>query len=281
MISMQDISVSVIIPCFNHWSTIPMTLHSILKQTLSVKEIIVIDDASDRRCPQNILSISSKIKVISNKQNMGRGYCRNIGVKNSSGNYILMVDATNFIEEGFIEKSLLHFIDKNVIAVSGTLRSITKNSTISRWRSRHLFKEHSIGSYKVKSCMLITYGTMFSRDALHLVGGFNPKLRYKEDEDLGIRLKKKNLHVIGDPNIAIYPCRENTLFELLERYCRWYMDIYEKPSISGYLLNLRASIKPMMQMDLRDNDIKSLFISLLVPHFQLYFSIKTFLSFKS
>jgi glycosyltransferase involved in cell wall biosynthesis len=246
-----------------------------------VNEIIVIDDASVETCPKDILDISSKIKVIRNKENRGRGYCRNLGVQNSNGQYILMVDATNYIEERFIKKSLRHFDDKSVIAVSGTLRSTMCNSALSRWRSRHLFKEQSIGCEKVKSHMLITYGTMFSRDALQIAGGFNPSLRYKEDQDVGNRLKKNNLHVIGDPNISIFPSRTNSLYQLLERYCRWNMDIDERPTFIGYLLNIKASIKPMMQMDLKDGDIKSLFISMLVPHFQLFFSVKTFLNNKN
>jgi glycosyltransferase involved in cell wall biosynthesis len=255
-------------------------LESILNQTVSVNEIIVIDDASIETCPKNITDISSKIKVIRNTENRGRGYCRNLGVQNSVGKYIMMVDATNCVEERFIEKSLRHFNDKSVIAVSGTLRSTECNTTLSRWRARHLFKEQSIGSKKVRSHMLITYGTLFSRDALKTAGGFNPNLRYKEDEDVGNRLKKNNLHVIGDPNISIFPSKTNSLYELLERYCRWNMDIYEKPTFFGYLLNIKASVKPMMQIDLKEGDVKSLFISILVPHFQLFFSVKTFLNNK-
>ena len=209
---------------------------------------------------------------------MGRGYCRNHGVQNSNGHYIIMVDATNFIEDGFIEKAIRHFDDQSVIAVSGTLRSTECKTTLSRWRARHLFKEQSIGTKKEKSHMLITYGTLLSRDALKTAGGFNPNLRYNEDLELGNRLEKNNLHVIGDPNISIFPSKTNSLYELIERYCRWNMDTYEKPTFIGYLLNIKASIKPMMQMDLKEGDIKSLFISILVPHFQLLFSIKTFLN---
>jgi cellulose synthase/poly-beta-1,6-N-acetylglucosamine synthase-like glycosyltransferase len=212
---------------------------------------------------------------------MGRGFCRALGLENSIGQYIIMVDATNFIEERFIEKSLQDFYDKSVLAVSGTLRSTKNLSTLNRWRSRHLFKEQSIGNKKVKSHMLITYGTLFSRDALTKIGGFNPTLRFKEDQDLGNRLKQFNLYVIGDPNISIFPSKSNSLYELMERYSRWNMDIHEKPSCIGYLKNIKACIKPMIQLDLQEGDFKSVFISVLVPHFQLFFSIKTFINNKN
>ena len=122
------------------------------------------------------------------RKNRRPGLFRKLSGKKSGGKYIMLVDATNYVEERFIEKSLRHFNDKSVIAVSGTLRSTKCNSTLSRWRARHLFKEQSIGSKKVRSHMLITYGTLFSRDALKTAGGFNPNLRYKEDEDVGNRL---------------------------------------------------------------------------------------------
>ena len=51
------------------------------------------------------------------------------------------------------------------------------------------------------------------------------------------------------------------------------MDTDEKPSLKGYLHNLKASFRPMMELDLRDGDWASALISMLAPHFQLYHSI--------
>lgn len=226
---------------------------------------------------QSILELSSKISLIVNKTNKGRGFCRNLGVNITSGDFILMVDATNYIEPDFIKKSIVHFADPSIGAVSGALTTLNRNDVLSRWRSRHLFKEKERDKDAVKCSMLITYGTLFSRVSIETAGGFDPKLRFKEDQDLGTRFRKFNFFVIGDPNILIYCSKLNSLAELLERYSRWYMDTEEKPSLLGYLHNIKASFTPMIIKDLKAGDILSIFISLLTPHFQLYHSFKTYL----
>jgi hypothetical protein len=126
--------------------------------------------------------------------------------------------------------------------------------------------------------MLITYGTIFSREVIENIGGFDPRLRFKEDQDLGERLSLKGYHFMGDPKIEIYCSVSNTIFQVLERYSRWYMDSDEKPCLKGYWHNLKASFRPMMETDLKDGDWGSIFISMLVPHFQLYHSIKACLT---
>jgi glycosyltransferase involved in cell wall biosynthesis len=253
------------------------TLRSILNQTIEVNEIVVIDDHSRILHSESILKLSPKIKLIVNKKNEGRGYCRNLGVNVTTGNFILMVDATNFIEPDFIKKSIIHFSDSSIGAVSGAITSLQRNNVLERWRARHLFKENERERFPAKCSMLITYGTLFSRDAINNAGGFNPNLRYKEDQDLGTKFQESGIYVIGDPNISIYCLKLNSLTEVLERYARWYMDVDEIPTLQGYLHNIKGSFKPMMVKDLVDGDIFSIFISLLTPHFQLFHSLKTYL----
>ena len=124
--------------------------------------------------------------------------------------------------------------------------------------------------------MLITYGTMIRASAIKEVGNFNSSLRYKEDQELGERLFKIGYFMVGDPLIKIFPIRSNTLVQVLERYARWYMDTDEKPSLRGYIHNIKSSIRPMMQEDLQAGDPVAALISLLTPHFQLYHSLKAF-----
>jgi glycosyltransferase involved in cell wall biosynthesis len=76
---------------------------------------------------ESILKLSSKIKLVINKTNKGRGFCRDLGVRMTTGNFILMVDATNYIEPDFIKKSMIHFSDSSIGAVSGALTSLNRN----------------------------------------------------------------------------------------------------------------------------------------------------------
>ena len=250
-------------------------MRSIQSQSLSVAEILIVDDGSTIPCPHKELLEDPDVRIIRLDQNRGRGYCRNLAFKETSGQLILNLDATNSLEDRFIEKALPHFSDSRTAAVSGALISKKKDKAVDRWRARHLFRESSLKDAWAEPCsMLITYGTIFIRRVIEEVGGFNPLLRFKEDQDMGERLVSAGYRIVGDPNLEVYPSISNTVSEVLERYSRWYMDTDEKPSLKGYWHNLRASFRPMMEMDLREGDWGSALISMLVPHFQLYHSIK-------
>ena len=242
---------------------------------MPVTEILIIDDGSYEPCPIEELIEDSKIRIIRLDENRGRGYCRNLAFKETSGEYVLNLDATNSLEECFIEKALPHFSDSQIAAVSGALISKKKDNVVDRWRARHLFHESSLKEAWAEPCsMLITYGTLFARKFIDEVGGFNPKLRFKEDQEMGERLASAGYLIIGDPKLEVYPTISNAVAEVLERYSRWYMDTNEKPSFQGYWHNFKASFRPMMALDLSEGDWGSAFISMLAPHFQLYHSIK-------
>jgi GT2 family glycosyltransferase len=254
-------------------------VRSIQSQSLSVAEILIVDDGSTIPCPHKELIEDPDVRIIRLDQNRGRGYCRNLAFKETSGQLILNLDATNSLEDRFIEKALPHFADPRTAAVSGALISKKKDKAVDRWRARHLFRESSLKDAWAEPCsMLITYGTIFMRQAIEKVGGFNPQLRFKEDQDMGERLASAGYQIVGDPKIEVYPSISNTVSEVLERYSRWYMDTDEKPSLKGYWHNLKASFRPMMEMDLREGDWGSALISMLAPHFQLYHSIKAYRS---
>lgn len=276
LIPNPNTSISAFIPCFNHWDTIDCAVKSIVNQSIDVSEILIIDDGSYLSCSHRKLIQNSKVKIIRLGQNRGRGYCRNLAFEKTSSEYIVHLDATNALDTCFIEKALPHFSNSRIAAVSGALVSKHKGKFVDRWRARHLFRESNLKDASAEPCaMLITYGTMFRRSAIEKVGGFNQRLRFKEDQDMGERLYQAGYQIIGDPKIKVYPSKSNTVCEVLERYSRWYMDSDEKPSLKAYFHNLKASIRIMMRQDIKEGDWASAILSLLAPHFQLYHSIKT------
>lgn len=84
---------SVIVPCYNEESTIKELLESVLIQKI-VKQVIVINDCSTDRSLELIKSIkNSKIKILSNNVNMGKGFCINIGLAEADGDLVVIQDA--------------------------------------------------------------------------------------------------------------------------------------------------------------------------------------------
>lgn len=83
---------SVIIPIYNRFHLIERTLQSVLDQTYSNFEVIVIDDGSTDQSVELLSKYSNCIKILS-QVNAGPGAARNLGVEYSSGEYIAFLDS--------------------------------------------------------------------------------------------------------------------------------------------------------------------------------------------
>ncbi|SDD91643.1 Glycosyltransferase involved in cell wall bisynthesis [Paenibacillus sp. UNCCL117] len=107
--------VSVVVAAYESERTIKKCIDSILNQTLSDIEIVVIDDGSK----DNTLNILndyknkySKIQVFSNNVNRGAGYTKNLGVSKCTGEYIGFVDSDDYLSEDYYKK-MYDVIKKN------------------------------------------------------------------------------------------------------------------------------------------------------------------------
>lgn len=106
--SSETAIVSVIVPCYNHGMYLAECLESILSQTYTNWECIIIDNGSTDNTKQVSESFAEKdkrFKYIYTSQK-GVSFARNFGIKNSAGKYILPVDADDKIAPQYIEKAV-------------------------------------------------------------------------------------------------------------------------------------------------------------------------------
>lgn len=97
--------VSVIIPTYNSASYIAKALRSILAQTYTNWEIILIDDASTDATLSIVRRFADRrIKVIENKQNRGVSYGRNLGIGQARGKWIALLDSDDWYAAQRLEK---------------------------------------------------------------------------------------------------------------------------------------------------------------------------------
>lgn len=109
--------VSVIVPIFNREKFIKRCVDSIVNQTYSDIEIILIDDGStdeSGRICDEYATIDSRVKVL-HQTNKGSSISRIRGIERSQGDYILFVDSDDWIEpdmvECLLEKALSECLD--------------------------------------------------------------------------------------------------------------------------------------------------------------------------
>lgn len=97
--------VSIIVPVYNVEKYIDKCINSIIVQTYSNLEIILVDDGSPDACPQicdKWEKMDERIKVI-HQENLGVSAARNKALSQMTGDYILFVDSDDWIAENMVE----------------------------------------------------------------------------------------------------------------------------------------------------------------------------------
>ena len=107
--------ISVVIPVYNVEKYLNKCVDSVLQQTYSEIEIILVDDGSTDKSGKicdNYIKKDSRIKVI-HKENGGLSSARNAGIENAIGEFICFIDSDDFIELEMLEKLVKSMLDYN------------------------------------------------------------------------------------------------------------------------------------------------------------------------
>jgi len=114
--------VSVIICTYNREELIKRAIKSVLSQSFSDYELIIIDDASTDDIKSVILSFNdSRIKYFRNETNRGITKSRNKGCQIAVGDYIAMLDSDDWWLDDNKLKKQVEYLDQNLsVAIVGT-----------------------------------------------------------------------------------------------------------------------------------------------------------------
>lgn len=204
--------ISVIVPNYNKSQWIKECIESLINQTYANLEIIFVDDFSTDDSVKVIESIDDgRIKIITNRENRGVSYCRNIGIKEAKGKYVTTLDSDDkYLTNTKIEDEYMVLERHNFDCIAfSNVSQIDKNSEIlSTQGNSSNIREGRIFKSLIKRGW--TSPTDFSprdfllpKDFLVDVGLFDESLNLYEDWDLKIRLSLKyeffysNNHGIG------------------------------------------------------------------------------------
>lgn len=126
--------VSIIAPVYNAEKYLEKCINSILNQTYSCIEVILVDDGSQDRSGEicdRFAAEDARITVI-HQINMGVSAARNIGVQKARGDYLAFIDGDDYILPQMIEKMLCRIEeDKSEMAICGFIRVDEKGKELS------------------------------------------------------------------------------------------------------------------------------------------------------
>lgn len=123
--------VSVVIPVHNGQKYIKESIDSCLNQTYKSIEIVVVDDESTDNTLDILKEYGEKIKIVSVKKQNGLGNVINLGIKESTGEYIARLDADDIMYPTRLEKQM-QYLDNNpkCVVVGGQVDVIDENGNI-------------------------------------------------------------------------------------------------------------------------------------------------------
>ncbi len=152
--------VSVIIPVYNTRQYLPRCIDSILKQTYSEWELILVDDGSvdgSGRICDDYTKKDPRIKVFHN-QNQGPAASRYYGIEKAAGRYIMFVDSDDWLDEKMLQTMYNQIQDTGAGIICCIFKDINDNGKISH---PQLFQEAYIDCYTREECMYHMHHTRY------------------------------------------------------------------------------------------------------------------------
>jgi len=114
--------VSVVITLYNKEKYVSECIQSVIGQSFSDIEIIVVNDKATDSSRDIVASFNdSRIKIIDNPENVGAGMSRRIGIGHATGKYIMLLDADDYISQDYIKVLVEHADESDADIVSGNI----------------------------------------------------------------------------------------------------------------------------------------------------------------
>ena len=183
--------VSIIVTNYNYGSYVQRCLRSVLNQNHVSHEVIVVDDCSTDNSIEMIKVFEPDVRIFSTQKNSGVAAAANLGIKNSRGQFVIRVDADDYVHRDFIRVLLLgyEFFGTETEAISTDYQVVTPEGILQEYG--HAEKEP------------IACAIAFKVDALETLGFYNHTLRINEEVDLRKRFYDKGFR-IRNINLPLY-----------------------------------------------------------------------------
>jgi glycosyltransferase involved in cell wall biosynthesis len=179
--------VSIIIPCFNAETYLPLTIESVLNQTYPNFEVLIVDDGSTDGSLGIAQSYPEPVRVIQ-QPNSGVCAARNHGILAAKGEYIMFLDADDLLTPVALEKRIqIMQSDPSRGLVLGYYREINAEGRLLPRRPRIRKYPQTNAFYAILRQPVPILGCLIKKEAFRRCGFFDPNFRVGEDWDFFMR----------------------------------------------------------------------------------------------
>ena len=177
-------------PSFNKATYITESVNSVINQTYTHWELIIVDDCSTDESQELIKSFASKyvnIKAYFNPENKGANYCRNFGIENANGSYIVFLDADDLLGIHCLEDRMNVMNENNTldfcVFTMGVFNKKIGDSD-SEWKPT---SKNPLNDFLSHQLPWAIPQPIWKKDFLRLLGGFNEDFKRMQDVELHTR----------------------------------------------------------------------------------------------
>lgn len=257
--------ISVVIPVYNREKTVKQSVESVLNQTVSDIEVIIVDDASKDNSVKIVKEIQdNRVKIIELEENKGACVARNIGIKEARGEYIAFHDSDDLWVNDKLEISLKVLKEKKAdVVFTAFCRKYLSGRT-------EKLPKYDLNQYenKVREILWdnpITTPTLFGKSEVFKTLCFDEEMPRFQDWDIGIRIAEKYKIYYIDSELTISNIQDNSLtmnpekaIVALERMHKKYPLYYENDKkLQAKYYKLLAEFEERANINGKENFKKS------------------------
>lgn len=221
--------VSVVIPAYNAMTYLPQTLDSVLRQTFTDFEVLIINDGSKDNIIQWVSEITDpRVKLIS-QENQGLPGARNTGIAHAQGEYIAFLDADDLWESTKLEKQIQCFEEHPEAGVVYTWTLLVDEYGKPTGR---IFASQAEGNVwrQLLETDVISNGSsaMIRKDCFDIVGVFDRTLTSAEDLDMWLRIAVHYPFAVVKEPLTLYRQYSNSMSKNRQRMFQNLRTVVEK-----------------------------------------------------
>lgn len=207
---------SVIIPVYNRPDEVEELLASLVRQTYTQFEVLIIEDGSEDRCKHIVESFSHKLDIrYFYKENSGQGFSRNYGFKQAIGDFFVVFDSDCIIPDHYFE-TVNSFLQKHKVdAYGGPDRAHPSFSILQKAISYSMTSPFTTGGIRGNKRHAGTFHPRsfnmgISKEVFEETGGYKIT-RMGEDIEFSLRIIEHGFHTALITDAFVYHKRRTNL----------------------------------------------------------------------
>jgi cellulose synthase/poly-beta-1,6-N-acetylglucosamine synthase-like glycosyltransferase/peptidoglycan/xylan/chitin deacetylase (PgdA/CDA1 family) len=230
--SVAEPAVDIIVPAYNESINAVKTIQNLLQSTYARANILFVNDGSRddtlevvRRHFENHARV-----MILDKPNGGKASALNYGIRHSTAEIVVCIDADTQLKSDAVEKLVQSFTENEIAAVAGNVKVGNQVNMLTKWQ----FIEYTTAqnfdrrAFEYLNCITVVPGAIgaFRRTAILETGGLTSDT-LAEDCDLTVKILKAGYKVVCCETAIAYTESPETVQQFIKQRFRWCFGVMQ------------------------------------------------------